>query len=150
MDRNDNNVQKLKTGISGLDNLFYSGIQLSRYAEIDKVAIKGKEAGQGDDSQDNGNEDSPKNNGIVIAIRGVKDTHKLLLATQMLQGLTREINSLFHKMKSEPSHLSLLYSLNKDDDNLQDLYLDLLLSKEINHIIKQNINKMNSVWHSNI
>lgn len=42
MDRNDNDVQKLKTGISGLDNLFYSGIQLSQYAELDKVDKKAK------------------------------------------------------------------------------------------------------------
>ncbi len=146
MDRNENNVQKLKTGISGLDNLFYSGIQLSQYAEIDKIDVKVKEAGNASQGADN----SQGNNGIVIAIRGVKGTHKLLLATQMLQGLTREINRLFHKRKSEPSHLSLLYSLNKNDDNLQDLYLDLLLSKEINHVIKENINEGNSAWHSNI
>ena len=104
MDRNDNDVQKLKTGISGLDNLFYSGIQLSQYAELDKVDKKGEDASQGND---NGN--GKENNGIVIAIRGVKGTHKLLLATQMLQGLT----------------------------------------KEINHIIKENINQKNSVWRSN-
>ena len=145
MDRNDSDVQKLKTGISGLDNLFYSGIQLSQYAELDKVDIKGEEAGQGNASQ--GNDNGQENNGIVIAIRGVKGTHKLLLATQMLQGLTKEINRLLNKRKREPGHLSLLYSLNKSDDNLQDLYLDLLLSKEINHIIKVNINKSNSVWH---
>ena len=149
MDRNDNDVQKLKTGISGLDNLFYSGIQLSQYAELDKVDKKGEDAGQGDASQGNDNGNGKENNGIVIAIRGVKGTHKLLLATQMLQGLTKEINRLLSKRKREPGHLSLLYSLNKSDDNLQDLYLDLLLSKEINHIIKENINKRNSVWHSN-
>lgn len=127
--RNDNNVQKLKTGISGLDNLFYSGIQLSQYAEIDKVDIKkDKETGQKDASQGNDDENIQENNGIVIAIRGVKGTHKLLLATQMLQGLTREVNSLFLKRKREPGHLSLLYSLNKSRNNLHDLYLDLLLS----------------------
>lgn len=86
MDRNDNDVQKLKTGISGLDNLFYSGIQLSQYAELDKVDKKGEDAGQGDASQGNDNGNGKENNGIVIAIRGVKGTHKLLLATQMLQG----------------------------------------------------------------
>ena len=149
MDRNDNDVQKLKTGISGLDNLFYSGIQLSQYAELNKVDIKGEEAGQGNASHGNDNGNGQENNGIVIAIRGVKGTHKLLLATQMLQGLTKEINRLLSKRKREPGHLSLLYSLNKSDDNLQDLYLDLLLSKEINQIIKENINKKNSVWHSN-
>lgn len=149
MDRNDNDVQKLKTGISGLDNLFYSGIQLSQYAELDKVDKKGEESGQENALQGNDNGNGKENNGIVIAIRGVKGTHKLLLATQMLQGLTKEINRLLNKRKRESGHISLLYSLNKSDDNLQDLYLDLLLSKEINHIIKENINQKNSVWRSN-
>ena len=149
MDRNDNDVQKLKTGISGLDNLFYSGIQLSQYAKLDKVDKKGEASGQENALQGNDNGNGKENNGIVIAIRGVKGTHKLLLATQMLQGLTKEINRLLSKRKREPGHISLLYSLNKSDDNLQDLYLDLLLSKEINHIIKENINQKNSVWRSN-
>lgn len=75
-------VQKLSTGIPGLDSLFYNGIQLTQFGDLNHSGAPG-------------NDKTEKNKGLVIAIRGVKGTHKLTLATQIMQGLTKEIYKLY-------------------------------------------------------
>lgn len=150
-------VQKLSTGIPGLDSLFYNGIQLTQFGDLNHSGAPG-------------NDKTEKNKGLVIAIRGVKGTHKLTLATQIMQGLTKEIYKLYgHDMfvlNNKPvdkddkenngqqdnpiqENIPCLFSLNKDKDNLRDMYLDLLLSKEINYVIKENISNSDEVWQEN-
>lgn len=58
--------QKIKTGIKGLDTLFFGGLQLNN---------------------------GPSNPGLVIAIKGARGLHKTMLAIQMLHGLTKSLGT---------------------------------------------------------
>ena len=123
----NNYVNKLKTGISGLDNLFYNGIQLQ--------PIMGQKENVSSESEQEGTS-RQKSEGIIIVIRGSRGIHKMQLAMQMFQGLTREIRDQIQDECPEPPKF---FSLNKSNDNLQDMYLDLLMGKEINKAVRESI-----------
>lgn len=127
MANKNNYVNKLKTGISGLDNLFYNGIQLQ--------PIMGKKESAPSASQQEGAL-KQKSEGIIIVIRGSRGIHKMQLAMQMFQGLTREIYGKIQVNETKPPKF---FSLNKSNDNLQDMYLDLLMGKEINKAVRESI-----------
>lgn len=117
-------VKKLSTSISGLDNLFYNGIQLQ--------PVMRKPKNQSEGQQEYSSE--KKEEGTIIVIRGSRGIHKMQLAMQMFQGLTREIRE---QIQCEWQEDAKFFSLNKSNDNLQDMYLDLLISKEINKAVRE-------------
>lgn len=127
MANKNNYVNKLKTGISGLDNLFYNGIQLQPIMDQkETVPLK-------DPQEDSSKK---KSEGIIIVVRGSRGIHKMQLAMQMFQGLTREIHEQIKEHWPVPPKF---FSLNKSNDNLQDMYLDLLMGKEINKAVRDSI-----------
>ena len=137
MANKNNYVNKLRTGISGLDNLFYNGIQLQPImGQTDNV------------SSDTPNEglSKKKSEGIIIVVRGSRGIHKMQLAMQMFQGLTREIRE---QIKDNWSENPKFFSLNKSNDNLQDMYLDLLIGKEINKAVRESISGSNT-WSNQL
>ena len=137
MANKNNYVNKLRTGISGLDNLFYNGIQLQPImGQTDNV------------SSDIPNEglSKKKSEGIIIVVRGSRGIHKMQLAMQMFQGLTREIRE---QIKDNWSENPKFFSLNKSNDNLQDMYLDLLIGKEINKAVRESISGSNT-WSNQL
>lgn len=100
-------MKKYSTGIKGLDTLFHGGIQLS---------------------------DSASGQGVIIAIRGARGCYKTILAMQLMHGLTKSImgNSYDETYEDTPRFISF----NKDENALNDLYLDLLIVNTIYENIK--------------
>lgn len=108
-------MRKLSTHITGLDRIFLGGIQI-------------------DCLTSNNHKD---NDSIVIVIRGEYGTSKHLLAMQLMHGLTK---SIYERLKetennrpTKPINLktSQYFSINKPSDRLNDMYLDLLISRWI-------------------
>lgn len=98
-------MRKLSTGIKGLDALFYGGIQL----------------------------DEQENERIIIAIRGVQGCYKTILAMQLMSGLTASLRERFKEnpYHSENSRTPKFFSLNKSSCELNDMYLDIVINREI-------------------
>ena len=116
-------IKKLPTGISGLDQLFYEGIQLH-------------------------NNSDKNDNGIVIAIYGKKGVHKTIFGLQLMHGLAKSLYNAGFKKDLKPK----FYSFNKGDDDLSNMYLDMVIAQEIEKIIRDNItvdNPHEKPWLSN-
>lgn len=108
-------MKKLSTGIRGLDSLFYGGIQLN--------------------DQDN-------SNGLIIAVQGARGCNKTILAMQLMYGLTKSLKEdMIATYKADP----ILYSLNKGEVALNDLYLDLLINQHINEYISSGGKKYSGI-----
>lgn len=139
-----NNVQKLATDIIGLDELFYGGIQLLPF---EKEQIKERDSRDSDSISQRPSiaKANSGSDGIIIVLTGARGINKMQFAMQMLQGLTNSIYSLDKETRNE-SIAPIFYSLNKTKDNLQDVYLDLLISKQIRKIIKNNLSTSSDSW----
>lgn len=103
-------MKKLRTHISGLDELFQGGIQIdckTRYKDEDDSSL-------------------------VIVIKGERGTNKHLFAMQLMHGLSRSMRERNNEMGigniNEPQQY---YSINKPTQGLEDMYLDLLISRWI-------------------
>lgn len=127
------NVQKVPTGVFGLDSLFYDGLQLQNFC-VPFSSI--------DEKQRN------EEKGLIIVLRGERGINKMRLAMQMLHGISKSI----YAMPSFASHATVPYffSLNKSDDNLSDMFLDYLITKQIERIIKENLSKSHSQWKQDL
>ena len=114
--------KKIPTGLNGLDELLYGGIRI-------------------DWGLNNEQEVNIIDNGIIIMIHGESGVHKTLLAMQILHGLGKGI--IKEKQHNENSEIkpSRFYSLNKKETHLQDMYLDFLICKQQNWLIKDSLSK---------
>lgn len=122
-------IKKLSTGIYGLDKLFYGGIQLHWQLndEIRSVNCESKVYC---------NQNKNIANGLIIVIRGARGLNKTLLALNLMQGLTKSL----YQGGFEQKYLPRFYSLNKTKEDLSDMYLDLLISKQIERLISDYLN----------
>lgn len=112
----NNVIEKHKTGIYGLDQLFFGGIQL-------RLA--------------NSAHDYIKTEGMIIAIKGNRVCYKTMLAMHLMHGLTKSLilrNSNFFKSK-----VPKFYSLDEPEGELYDQYLDLLITRQIEKMIRETI-----------
>lgn len=100
-------LKKISTHIAGLDDLFYNGISL-------------------DDEKDN-------NPGLIIALRGKAGTLKMQFAIQLMCGLTK---SILEREEKSLQQESLLFSINKDERNLQRICDDFQIANLL-HIIEE-------------
>lgn len=112
-------MKKYSTGIKGLNTLFHGGIQLS---------------------------ESTNGKGIIIAIRGARGCYKTILAMQLMHGLTKSIiqeltEQYDDKYKDSPRFISF----NKDENALNDLYLDMLIVHAIYENIKSGKEHKNNI-----
>lgn len=98
-----NNVQKISTGISGLDKMLLGGLQLPMYSPQN---VKGQ--------------------GIIITIKGCKGTDKTMFAMQIMHGITKSLRRYNGDNGLLPP---AFYSLNKTSYELNDLLLDLIISQ---------------------
>lgn len=114
-------MNKFKTQIPGLDMLFHGGIQIDN--SLDDIRNNQRE-----------NNSSNNDNGLVIVIRGAKGTHKTTLALQLMNGLCR---SMQDKYRSNERINALFYSINKDTWDLNDSFLDIIISQLFKDIIRQ-------------
>lgn len=100
-----NNIQKISTGICGLDKILLGGLQLPMY-----------------------NPCEDKNNrvqGIIITLKGCKGTDKTMLAMQVMHGITKSLR----RYNGEDALLSpAFYSLDKTYNQLNDMLLDFIIS----------------------
>lgn len=103
-----NNVQKISTGISGLDKILLGGLQLPMYS---LTPTKNQNC---DDS------------GIVITIKGCKGTDKTMFAMQIMHGITKSLR----RYNGENGLFSpAFYSLDKTSSQLNDILLDFIISQ---------------------
>lgn len=112
--------EKISTGIIGLDRLLFGGIQLQEKA------------------------DKP----VVIMVKGSNGTSKSLFSMQLLHGLSKSIYELQEKPagRGEGEFDSPIYcDSGKDCDNLNDMLLDMVISKCVNFIIEDNV-RDNNKW----
>lgn len=108
-------MKKLKTHINGLDELFHGGIQID---------CKTKHAAGADAS-------------IVIAVRGEQGTNKHLFAMQLMHGLTKSMRERDNgEVGADGLRADQYFSINKATHGLEDMYLDLLISRWIYHMTK--------------
>lgn len=124
-------MKKISTNIEGLDKLFHGGIYINN-SQLEK---------------------SSQNDGMIIIIRGPKDCHKTMLALQLAHGLSMSLNYILGSSSRETRY----YSLDKLKTKLEDMYLDILITRQLNEIIeswsrdqltkkrKSNIKKYNDV-----
>lgn len=130
-------LKKLTTGIVGLDQLFYGGIQLHwQFNVLDGTHQCDSEVnGDVGSNKEKHEASKSKPQGILIAIRGARGTNKTLLALQMVQGLTKSLYKSGFSKKYKPQ----FYSLNKSKEDVSDMYLDLLIERQIEKMITESI-----------
>lgn len=118
-----NNVQKISTGIQGLDKLLLGGLQLP-------MGFSHKSNGQG----------------VVITIKGCKGTDKTLFAMQLMHGITKSLRSCNN---DDDFQVPVFYSLNKNEEQLNDILLDFIISKNARKMIKSRVDKREEFAWSN-
>lgn len=94
-------IQKISTGISGLDKMLLGGLQLPI----------------------SDSENTNKQNGILITIKGCKGTDKTMFAMQIMHGITKSLR------QDNNTLIPAFYSLNKSTYELNDLLLDYIISQ---------------------
>jgi len=87
---------------------------------------------------------------LSIVIYGKGGTHRSFLAMQLLHGITKSLRSLPIGNKETEISLAepIYYSGNKKEENLSDMLLDAVISKCVQRIIRNNIEK-ESKWLGN-
>lgn len=127
------NTKKVPTGVCGLDSLFYGGLQLQNFCDHTKT-------------QENLSKNEEK--GLIIMLRGARGINKMRLAMQMLHGISKSIYSMhgFSQYASVP----YFFSLNKTKEDMSDLFLDYLITRQIDVIIRQNASGENAAWKYDI
>ena len=109
-------IQKLSTGIFGLDELFYGGFQVTKDVLTKTV-----------------------NQGMIIAVYGTQGCNKTLMSLQLMQGLTKSIVTLNRREDRTQIGKPQFYSIDKNRSELTDLYLDFLIEKQLDLMTKERI-----------
>lgn len=104
-------VEKISTGIQGLDKVLLGGLQLPLIETEEDVSSNGK--------------------GIIIVLKGNRGTDKTLFAMQMMHGIAKSLRHLEVQPKSP-----IFYSLDKTEDQMNDMLLDFIISQCIRKMIK--------------
>lgn len=127
------NAKKVPTGVCGLDSLFYDGLQLQNFNEKDSSSE---------------NKSRNKEKGLIIMLKGVRGINKMHLAMQMLHGISRSIYSIpgLSKYASVP----YFFSLNKTKEDLSDFFLDYLITRQIDIIIRKSASGEDASWKQDI
>lgn len=116
-----NNIQKISTGVSGLDKILLGGLQLPIYSSSSTQLHN-------------------KGQGIIITLKGCKGTDKTMLAMQVMHGITKSLR----RYNGEDTLLSpAFYSLSKTCHQLNDILLDFIISQCTRKMImlKQDLRK---------
>jgi len=126
-------AQKVPTGVCGLDSLFYDGLQLQNFCRL---------------SPRSDNRLRNEERGLIIMLRGERGINKMRLAMQMLHGISRSI----YAMSGFTQHATVPYffSLNKTEDNLSDMFLDYLITRQIDRIIKESSSNLHTQWQQDL
>ena len=124
-----NKKRKIKTGIDGLDKIFYGGINLN------------------DDAK-----------GLVVVARGEHGVNKIHLAMQMCEGLRDGFSKIDDKDFGKHPLNVLIVSLNKDTNRLSNTYYDFYIQRLIRtvqtrlepEVEKEGVDKLNQInWEIN-
>ncbi len=128
----NNGIKKLSTGIKGFDELLYGGIQLHPTVNHDSCFHDG--------------------HGLIIAVRGARGCGKTLFALQLMHGLTKSLIEQLGEVKASPR----FYSLNKSEDDLSNMYLDFIITKQIDRMIEESVSgytdegkSIGNAWRNN-
>lgn len=121
-------MNKFKTNIPGFDMLFHGGLQIdSSMNDLrERIASQKDNSISGDDCV------SKEDRGMVIVIRGAKGTYKTTFAMHMMYGLFRSLQN-----RNIATGESLFYSINKETEDLNDAFLDMIISQALKSIIRQ-------------
>lgn len=116
------NNGKVKTGISGLDELLYGGLQLQVWNYRN-------------------NRENIEVRPLRISIVGDTGTSRSLLAMQLLHGITKSLRSMKANCDETKDVVRLGYPVffsGHDKQNLSDLLIDMVISKCVNKVIEDN------------
>ncbi len=111
-------MEKVRTQIPGLDILLHGGMQL--YTNTENCR---------------GNTNcgiQPDPDSLVIVIKGAKGVYKTSLAMHLMQGLTVSLRC-YHQRPGNGK--ALFYSINKDKNDLNDSYLDMIIGQFLKRVV---------------
>jgi len=107
-------MKKLSTGIKGLDMLLLGGLQVDRRTfDCDHDYVE---------------------KGLTIVLKGACRTDATFLAMLLMHGLTKSIYAQYSHPKEPPA--TLFYSINKNSIDLEDQYMDMIISRQIQRMIR--------------
>lgn len=114
-------MEKVRTQIPGLDLLLHGGMQLYTNTENCQETVK-----------NNRSEKQPEPDSLVIVIKGAKGVYKTTLAMQLMQGLTVSMKCYNQRPGNGKA---LFYSINKDKNDLNDSYLDMIIGQFLKRVV---------------
>lgn len=117
------NNGKVRTGINGLDELLYGGLQLQT------VTYQGKGVETSDIRP------------LTISIVGDTGTSRSMLAMQLLHGITKSLMAMKTGCETSEGFIRLgspVFFSSHDKLNLSDMLIDMTISKCVNKVIEDN------------
>lgn len=141
--------EKIETDIIGLDRLLYGGIQLQETESISKKRENGTTTvGNAGNDTVTAHQGSPRP--LKVVVLGQGGTFRSLLGMQLLHGLTKSLLKLRALEKCEERKdcelgEPIFLSYHKHKENLEDMLLDMAISKCVQKIIKNNV-ESNTKW----
>lgn len=114
-------MERIKTRIPGLDILLHGGVQLYTNTENCRGTDVNTKCGRRQDPDS-----------LVIVVKGAKGVYKTTLAMHLMQGLTVSLKCYNQRPGNGKA---LFYSINKDRNNLNDSYLDLIIGQFFKRVV---------------
>ena len=114
-------MEKVRTQIPGLDILLHGGVQLYTNTENCRGTVDNARCGRQQDSDS-----------LVIVIKGAKGVYKTPLAMHLMQGLTVSLKCYNQRPGNGKA---LFYSINKDKNNLNDTYIDMIIGQFLKRVV---------------
>ncbi len=114
-------MEKVRTQISGLDILLHGGMQLYTNTEKCRGTTDNTKCGM-----------QPDPDSLVIVIKGAKGVYKTQLAMHLMQGLTVSLKCYNQRPGNGKA---LFYSINKDKNNLNDSYIDMIIGQFLKRVV---------------
>lgn len=121
MEKRISSVEKISTGIQGLDKVLLGGLQLPVINSEENVSPNGK--------------------GIIIVLKGNRGTDKTLFAMQIMHGIAKSLRHL----EVQPN-TPIFYSLDKTEDQMNDMLLDFIIAQCIRKMIKVGHSSQDKKW----
>lgn len=114
-------VEKISTGIQGLDKVLLGGLQLPLIDSDEDASSNGK--------------------GVIIVLKGNRGTDKTLFAMQMMHGIAKSLRYLEVQPKAP-----IFYSLDKNEEQMNDMLLDFIIAQCIRKMIKVGHSGQEKKW----
>lgn len=119
-------MNKYSTNVPGLDLLFHGGLQIDNSLDDMRKCNASSTTNDGNVKKEE--------SGTVIIIRGDRGVNKTCLAMQMMHGL---YCSLHDAHPNDLGDRALFYSIHNESKSLNDSYLDMIIARVMQDIVRQ-------------